>query len=516
MTEHNQKLEPSRFDLNADPAPEFSKRPQGESAKNASTATGTSGGTPAAASQKMTFAGLGALLLIAGLVFFWLPERVVTPAIEKSTASEEKATRALPETTASPWSDAQAGRLRKEAQDVLAALLEEQFSLEEIAVSQWAAEEFTAAQALATRGDELYRQQQFEEAAAAYRQGLESMRALSDSAPGVFEQLVQRGQQALDNNQPALALESLVLATQIQPDSLIAAHALERANSLEEVLTLLTAAREARTAQELETAQGLLQQAVALDPEHTLAGAELAETKRAIQRRNFNRAMTAGYKAMDAEDFDAAEKQFLAAQRILPSAAETESALLDARTSRTRQQIDTLRKQAAESERTEQWQQAANIYQAILGIDQTVVFASAGSARSQARAELDKEVQKILDKPERLSDGNIYSRAQYLAQQAASTPEPGPRLRQQTAQLNELLRLALTPIAVLLQSDEQTDVTVYRVAHLGAFARRQLELRPGTYTAVGVRNGYRDVRKTFTLSHTQDSPVIDIKCTDRI
>ena len=219
---------------------------------------------------------------------------------------------------------------------------------------------------------------------------------------------------------------------------------------------------------------------------------------------------------MDGGDFDAAEKQFLAAQRILPSAAETESALLDARTSRTRQQIDTLRKQADEAERTEQWQQAANLYQAILGIDQTVVFASAGSARSKARTELDKGLQKILDKPDRLSDASIYSRAQYLAQQAGSTPEPGPRLRQQTAQLNELLRLALTPIAVLLQSDEQTDVTVYRVAHLGTFARHQLELRPGTYTAVGVRNGYRDVRKKFTLSHEQASPVIDIKCTDRI
>ena len=191
MTDHNQKLEPSRFDLNVDSAPEFSKRPDGESAKTASSAPGTSAGASAATSQKMTFAGLGALVLIACLVFFWLPERVVTPEIEKTPVSQQKTATALPETTASPWSDAQLGRERKEAQEVLSELLEEQFSLEEIAVSQWAEEEFAEAQALATQGDELYRQQQFKEAKGTYQQGLESMRALNDSAPQVLGTLAE-------------------------------------------------------------------------------------------------------------------------------------------------------------------------------------------------------------------------------------------------------------------------------------------------------------------------------------
>ena len=50
-----------------------------------------------------------------------------------------------------------------------------------------------------------------------------------------------------------------------------------------------------------------------------------------------------------------------------------------------------------------------------------------------------------------------------------------------------------------LTSDELTTVTLYRVGALGAFASHDVELRPGTYTAIGSRDGYRDVRQTFTV-----------------
>ena len=50
-----------------------------------------------------------------------------------------------------------------------------------------------------------------------------------------------------------------------------------------------------------------------------------------------------------------------------------------------------------------------------------------------------------------------------------------------------------------LESDQLTSVTLYRVGALGAFAAKEVELRPGTYTAIGSRDGYRDVRQTFTV-----------------
>jgi len=44
-------------------------------------------------------------------------------------------------------------------------------------------------------------------------------------------------------------------------------------------------------------------------------------------------------------------------------------------------------------------------------------------------------------------------------------------------------------------SDNLTEVSVYRVGRLGRFTAQELLLRPGRYTVVGTREGYKDVRQ---------------------
>ena len=99
---------------------------------------------------------------------------------------------------------------------------------------------------------------------------------------------------------------------------------------------------------------------------------------------------------------------------------------------------------------------------------------------------------------------------------AQGVGEAGPRLTEQSAELERLLRLASTPIAIELQSDELTEVTVYRVGELGTFAQTTLELRPGTYTAIGSRDGYRDVRQTFTILPGRPLEPVRVECSEPI
>ena len=82
--------------------------------------------------------------------------------------------------------------------------------------------------------------------------------------------------------------------------------------------------------------------------------------------------------------------------------------------------------------------------------------------------------------------------------------------------LDRLIELATTPIQVTLISDEETEVTVYRVGELGSFATMELALAPGRYTAVGQRRGYRDVRQTFNVLPGNDPAPITIVCAERI
>jgi hypothetical protein len=59
-------------------------------------------------------------------------------------------------------------------------------------------------------------------------------------------------------------------------------------------------------------------------------------------------------------------------------------------------------------------------------------------------------------------------------------------------------------------------VQVLKVRHLGALTEQALPLRPGNYIALGSRDGYRDVRVSFTVPLEAAPPAIAVVCRDRI
>ena len=99
-------------------------------------------------------------------------------------------------TETSPWSDAQAARLRKQAQEVLAQLLDLQFALQERGVEKWAPAPFAAAKAVAAEGDALYKKRQYEPAVARYQQSLASLQTLQESMPQELKRLLEQAQQS--------------------------------------------------------------------------------------------------------------------------------------------------------------------------------------------------------------------------------------------------------------------------------------------------------------------------------
>ena len=160
--------------------------------------------------------------------------------------------------------------------------------------------------------------------------------------------------------------------------------------------------------------------------------------------------------------------------------------------------------------------EAVGAYEKAREIDPSVLFAQQGLQRSRERARLDGQLRRAIEDPLRLSDARVAGATAELLQRARQASPTGPVLRQQIETLQELLQRAAEPVAVTLRSDRETEVTVYKVARLGRFAQRELSLRPGTYTAVGMRNGYRDVRRTFTVTHDSAPPTVTIICTEAI
>lgn len=481
---------------------------------------------------------LGGLLLLALLVIFWLPERVANPVGEAAPdepvsadasadgqASPGQASPgqagapgakspAGPDT--SPWSDAQLAKLRKEAQDVLAELLDVQFALEERGVKLWAPERFAAAAQLAATGDELYRNREYVEAKSRYEEGLQALRTLQQELPQELARQLTRAAEALEAGDTATASEALDFAAAIDPESAELAGLRQRVEALPQLLPLLEQAAAAEQAGELAQAIALLEQAVALDPEHRGSEQNLQRLRAAYQMQRFNQAMSEGYAALDGNRFEEARKAFGRAASLEPGSTEAASALQEVAAAATAYRLASLKNSGLADERAERWQAAVEAYEQAQKIDPNVLFAADGLARSRDRARLDKQFTTAIEQPQRLADEKVAAATQLLLQQAQKITPRGPVLAQQLETLQRLLQAATTEVAVTLRSDQQTEVVVYKVARLGQFDQRVLDLRPGKYTAVGSRLGYRDVRVEFTVEAGSAPPPVTIICTESI
>ncbi len=69
---------------------------------------------------------------------------------------------------------------------------------------------------------------------------------------------------------------------------------------------------------------------------------------------------------------------------------------------------------------------------------------------------------------------------------------------------------------VILRSDGRTEIVIYRVARLGRFQEHRMELLPGTYTVVGSREGYRDVRQALTIRPGAPPMPLVVRCEEPI
>lgn len=463
-----------------------------------------------------------ALAVLAVAVVFWLPGRISQKTAPPPPAMEDRPPAPAPvrekpaREESSPWSDAQMAKLRKEAQDVLANLLEAQNELEEHGVEQWAADRFTRAKAAATEGDAQYRERRFDEAIASYGLGLEQLQALLLDAPLALAEHLESARQALDGGRSESANAALAVAAAIDPDSEELAGLVQRLKVLKQLLQLLSQAAEAEDRGDLASAEDLLQQATALDPEHPGARSELARVTAAHTKQRFNNAMSDGYLALNDGRFAPARTAFKQAAQLAPGSAEATSALQEVNSAETTHRLSSLQRSGQAYETKEQWQDAVNAFEQALQIDDSLKFAQEGLKRSRSRYQLDKQFRTIIDQPERLSDKTVAEATAKLLRQAKTINPHGLVLQKQLAQLEELLQKANTPIAVILRSDMETEVTVRKVVKLGRFHQRELTLRPGTYTAVGTRVGYRDVRRTFSVSHDSAPAAVVVICTERI
>jgi tetratricopeptide (TPR) repeat protein len=465
--------------------------------------------------QRVHLLGFSFLGLILLGVIFLLPT-VITAPKPKTFQSSGSGTAPLIATPDSPWSDAQLAKQRRQAQEVLSKILDIQSKLESKKVEIWGNELFQQAMNTAASGDQQYRQRKFSEAQRNYRLSLEQFETLIAQVDAHYQIQRAAGLAAIAENQPQQALNSYQMALYLKPDSLDAQQGLRRADALSEVILLVKDGNHQFKLKHWQNAKAKYQQALVLDSQSEPAQQQLALVKQAITDDNFSQAMSNGYNAINQQKFAQAIKAFTNATSIKSNAKDASQALIQAQNKQTQHNIALHLQQGKSYEQQEMWQQANGSYLKMQALDGSVIKAKVGLIRTQARATLDSKLQAAIDKPERLTTHAVYVQAQGLYQDAKKIKKPGSRLLQQITQLDKQLLQVKQPVAVNFQSNNLTNVVLYKIGSLGSFGAKSMDLQPGKYTLIGTRNGYRDVRREFTLSFSEDAITIIVQCEEKI
>lgn len=469
---------------------------------------------PASTGIALGALGITALGVALAIVFFALPRWVERSARDAQVAVVAEPV--APEPVASALSPAELARLEAEAGRLLAELLGQQQALAAQGAEGWGGKDWPAYLELSRGGDDAYLAKRFDAAVDAYRSALAAGEVLAARSIETVSRAIDAARQAVAAGNAELALAQYDVALGIEPDNPTAKTERARAERLPDVLAFVASGDQRRTAGELTAAAEQYRQALAIDAHWEPARESLTAVETTIANERFEALMSAGFGALAEERYDAAAEQFRAALAMRPGAREASDGLAQAEQGAKLDQIALAEARALAFERRERWDQAIAQYRAALESDATVAFARTGLERATARADLDAKLENLLANPNLLFRDAVLEDARELRDQATATTERGPRLDDQLARLERLLTLASTPLKVELRSDLETEVTLYRVGPLGAFMVKEVELRPGTYTAVGSRNGYRDVRQTFTVVPGRDLPPINIVCSEPI
>jgi hypothetical protein len=265
-----------------------------------------------------------------------------------------------------------------------------------------------------------------------------------------------------------------------------------------------------------DAARADFQEAQRLDPDSQKARQALARVESRIREQTYQALMSEGLTALHQKDFQLARTKLRQALSYRPESREAKDALAQAEQSIRLSRIATYRRQATESEQSESWQQALDAYQQVLKIDSNLQFAVQGKQRALKHIRIEKRLNFFLQQPSVLESDQQLENALELKAEIETLNLTGPRLKVQYRKFAGIIRAAQTPVRVIIESDTFTDVAVYKVGKLGRFASRELSLRPGSYTVVGTRDGYQDVRKKVVVKPTPGPLRVTIRCEVKI
>lgn len=458
----------------------------------------------------LVMVGLLVLLVMAAMVIWFLPHSGIQ---KNTTANVSTSPPITPIKEAAPEKDEQAG---VKAEHLLGEWLRLQARAEAEDIAAWGADSYPAILAEAALGDQKYQENQFAESESAYQNSTRRLNELLTSKEERLASALENGEQALAEHDGPAAAENFDMALTIDPHNEQGRRGLERARNLDQVLALYNEGLELEQQDSLVDARKVMQEATVIDSAFIPAREGLARVENRIQELAFQKAMSRTLEALNKNDTGQARKSLAEAARLRPAASSVRDAGKRLAAMEKAQQLAQLQSKAERLAVEERWAETLQVYDEALAIDAHFAFAETGRKMALQRFELDEQVQKIIARPDRLQESGPMQEAEMTLARLQSIKGPGPKLQQQINDLSSRIRTSSIPAEVILRSDNETSVVIYRVGKFGSFLEKKVSLLPGAYTLVGSRPGFRDVRKDLKVQAGNNGIIVDIRCEEPI
>ncbi len=390
----------------------------------------------------------------------------------------------------------------------------------------WSEEIYKMAMELEKQALQDKKDQKFKLAEGQFQQAIDLIEQSLNNKQTIKSSLLQKTEQLLTKNETEQAKKTLEKARIIDPQDKKIDELMQRIIQRPQVLEL---EKQAVRYEQDDNKQGALEaytKIIEMDKQYLKAQKKIAELTKQIKDDQFKKTIGQLIIALDKNNIKKAQLVFNQAQSIYPE--DPVLAELQQRLNQLKKTATIIKnlKQAEYYQHNEQWNKALKAYKAVLKADPNSSNALLNIERVKKYIKINQSLDKIIQSPDRLQEDKVLdnSRAILAFVKDQLKHKNGllyplsrtPVLKQKLIKTENIIQSASKIINVQLISDNKTEVVIYKVGKFGKFENREIKLRPGLYTIVGSRDGFKDYRKKVRILPDKNNVSIVIVSKEQI
>lgn len=315
-------------------------------------------------------------------------------------------------------------------------------------------------------------------------------KTLTDSE-AAFKKAMQEAQKAYDNYDYQTARLAIDNALIHKADSADAQALAQKIENIPQIVELNEAIRVAKNENNPNKELSLIEDLLKIEPdrEEMKQRAQVLRTQLAESR--FNQAISQAYQAIEQQQVEKARQALSQAEKIYPSRPENKEVKVALVQLESQLRFNQHIAAADKAQKADNWEAAKQELSAAL--KERPANKDLIDRLNQAKriVEIDQNIQGLLQNPYRLSNPAVKATADINVIQAESFGAQSPSLAKAAQQLKSTINAVNTPVNVNVISDGKTFVSVRGVGKVGETTGKTIQLKPGTYSFEGKREGYR-------------------------